>query len=158
LKGRDYIEKLLADMEIRGLLGEGSEPIGFLYQISTRRTLGIKLEESIKEIENGISIIEDREKEERNHLFKRTNIEERIEDAYALISSASHLSTYTATQLLSILRLASAERLIHIPLEKIDILLFLIRPTAIQFFSGRKMKVEERDKQRANLLREIILF
>jgi protein arginine kinase len=157
LKGRDYIEKLLADMEIRGLLGEGSEPIGFLYQISTRKTLGIKFEKSFKEIEEAVSIIEKEEREEREILFKRTNIEERIENAYARLSSASHLSTYTATQLLSILRLASAERLIPIPMEKIDILLFLIRPTAIQFFSGRKMKVEERDKERANLLRKNIL-
>jgi protein-arginine kinase len=43
-------------------------------------------------------------------------------------------------------------------MEKIDILLFLIRPTAIQFFSGRKMKVEERDKERANLLRENLIL
>ncbi|MBC7329671.1 hypothetical protein H5T88_04850 [bacterium] len=158
LRGRNYIENLLADMEIRGLLGEGSEPMGFLYQISTRRTLGIKLEESLKEIETAISILDEKEREERELLLKRTTIKERIEDAYARLSSASHFSTYTATQLLSILRLASAEDIIPIPMEKIDILLFLIRPTTIQFFFGRKMKVEERDKQRANLLRDNLLF
>jgi len=159
LKGRDYIEKeLLPNIEVRGLLGEGSKPIGFLYQISTRRTMGIKLEESIKEMEKAIFILEEKEREERKLLLKKTNIGEKIEDAYAQLSSASHLSTYTATQLLSLLRLASAEKIIPIPLQKIDVLIFLIRPTAIQFFSRRKMKVEERDRQRANLLRENLVL
>ena len=155
LKGRNYIEKeLLPNMEVRGLLGEGSEPIGFLYQISTKKTLGIKLETSVKEIKDAISILEEKERGERKLLLRKTNIVEKIEDAYALLSSTSHFSTYTATQLLSLLRLASAEEIVSIPLQKIDVLLFLVRPTAIQFLLGRKMKVEERDKQRANLLRE----
>ncbi|MGB9877666.1 MAG: hypothetical protein ACPLPS_07855 [bacterium] len=157
LKGRDYIEKeLLPEMEIRGLLGEGSEPIGFLFQVSTKKSIGIKKEESVQEMEKAISLLEEKEREERKLLLKKTDMEKKIEDAYALLRSASHLSTYTATQLLSFLRLASAEGILPFPLQKIDILLFLIRPTVLQFLQGEKLKLEERDRRRAVLLRETL--
>lgn len=154
-KGRDFIEKqLLPNMEIRGLLGEGSTPLGFFFQISTRKTLGISELESLEEINSAMRILEEREMEERDSLFKGDAIIEKIEDAYAHLRSTTSLSTYSATQLLSLLRLASARGIIPISLEKIDALLFLIRPTTLQFLKGRKMKIEERDKERARLIRE----
>ncbi|MGC8843786.1 MAG: hypothetical protein ACP5QS_07585, partial [bacterium] len=57
---------------------------------------------------------------------------------------------------LSFLRLASAEGILPFPLQKIDILLFLIRPTVLQFLQGEKLKLEERDRRRAVLLRETL--
>lgn len=157
LKGREFIEEqLLPDMEIRGLLGEGSTPLGFFFQISTKKTLGVTAEKSLREMVSTMRIIEERETSERDKLFKREAFIDEIEDAYAQLRSATSLSTYSATQLLSLLRLASARGIIPIPLDIIDLLLFLIRPTAIQFLKGQKMKIEERDKERAKLIKETL--
>lgn len=156
LKGREFIEKLLLpNMEIRGLLGEGSQPLGFFFQISTKKTMGTSEEESLKEMESAMQVLEESESRERDRLFKRNEIMDEIEKAYAILTCSSLVSTYTATKLLSLLRIASTRGILPLPLERIDLLLFLIRPTAIQFLRGRKMKIEERDRERAILLREV---
>lgn len=154
---REFIQgQLLPHMEVRGFLGEGSEPLGFFYQISTRKISGISEEESLEEMRDALRILEEREEEEREALFKTSDIVDKIEDVYAYLRSAASLSTYSATQLLSILRLASARGIIAIPLERIDLLLFLIRPTAIQFLKKGKLKIEERDRERARLVQEAL--
>lgn len=157
LKGRDFIDDvLLPNMEIRGFLGEGSKPLGFFFQISTKKTRETSEEGSLREMNSAMQILEKREFEARERLFKGSEIMDEIENAYALLTCSPLVSTYTATKLLSLIRIASARGIIPIPLEKIDLLLFLIRPTAIQFLRGRKMKIEERDRERAIILREVL--
>ncbi|MBC7327570.1 hypothetical protein H5T87_05600 [bacterium] len=152
-RGRKFVEGILCpDIEVRGLFGEGSEPLGYFYQIANRRTFRIS-EEILSSMTKVISLLQEKELEERERILRNSNIIEKIEEAYAHLCSSVSLSTYSAIQLLSLIRLASAQRIIPISLEVIDILLFLIRPTVLQFYLGKKLKIRERDRERANLIK-----
>lgn len=155
-KGREGIgRELFSPLEIRGLLGEGSEAVGFFFQISNES--GYMNKEEIQEsMGKALRRLGERELEEREILFSKSDIVEKISLAYARLLSAESLSTYTATQLIGLIRLGSAMGILDIPLGVLDKLLFLIRPTLLQYREGRKLKIAERDRVRARMVKEVI--
>ena len=157
----DQIRRMLTAMGsfglvVRGLYGEGTEVVGNIYQLSNQVTLGPSEEEIISHLENITRQIIAQEREAREALRQRGDIEDRLYRSYGNswpmpAPSAPH----EAMELLSDVRLGIDMGLFKgLAPTILQELLVLIRPAHLQKMVGRKMDAGERDRQRAALIRE----
>ena len=146
-------------MTLRGIYGEGTEPMGHIFQISNQVTLG----KSEPEILNALKKITAQVIENENFLRekvlseKRLEMEDEIYRAYGTLAYARKLSSKEAMERLSAVRLGYMSGVLTLP--KPDITLYQvmmdIQPGGLQARSGRDMDDGERDVYRATYLREI---
>ncbi len=155
--GRVIEEVSKIGLTVRGIYGEGSEAMGNLFQLSNQITLGLSEEEIIDKLEKiALRVIEEEELT-RKHLFKTKGIE--LEDslwrAYGILKNARLISSKEAMELLSKVRMGVDIGLLpSIDKYKFNELLIKIRPAHLQLSVGRELSPEERDKIRADLIRE----
>ena len=145
-------------LAVRGLYGEGTEPIGDLFQISNQTTLGKSEEQIVGEFRDQIvpGIIE-YERRARDALLKnrRVALEDRICRALAVLRSARLISSEETMYLLSQARLGlSLELADGISFETINELSLLTQPAHLQKLFEREMSPGERGEARAKLVRE----
>ncbi|MEO0083651.1 MAG: protein arginine kinase [candidate division WOR-3 bacterium] len=158
------IEKVLRAIwhigySVRGFYGEGTETRGYFFQISNTVTLGVSEQEIIEGIEKVSNQIIDYEKRARDFLLKntKTEIEDKIYRAYAILKSARLISSEEALNLLATVRLGIATGVItNLPLNEINKIMLLIRPANLQIFYNQEMAPHERDEKRAALIRELL--
>ncbi|NLN17205.1 MAG: protein arginine kinase [Firmicutes bacterium] len=158
----DQIRRMLTAMGsfglvVRGLYGEGTEVVGNIYQLSNQVTLGPSEEEIISHLENITRQIIAQEREAREALRQRGDIEDRLYRSYGILAHARSISSHEAMELLSDVRLGIDMGLFKgLAPTILQELLVLIRPAHLQKMVGRKMDAGERDRQRAALIRERI--
>lgn len=145
---------------IRGFFGEGSEGFGYLYQISNQVTIGQRERDILKNLEEMIKMVINKEKEARIHLFKARPDEMRdlIFRAYGTMKYAQLLTSKEAMSLLSYMRLGLAEKMKFqdkITYKALNSLIVLEQPGALQLYFKEEMSPGERDKKRPILFREI---
>ena len=163
VKQLDQIQGVLrnAGSTIRGFFGEGSEGIGYLYQISNQVTIGQRERDILKNLEATIEMVIAKEKEARIYLFKTRpdEMKDLIHRAYGTVKYAQLLTSKEAMSLLSYLRLGLAERMEFqnkITYKAINSLIALEQPGALQLYFKEEMSPGERDKKRPILFREIL--
>lgn len=144
-------------LTVRGLYGEGSQATGNLFQISNQVTLGVDEEEVLAHLSNVAKQIIDQERELRENI--RRSQGERLRDqvgrAYGLLRYAHVISTEEALSLLSQVRLGVDLKLIEgLDARQLNQLLVLIQPAFLQKVMGREMTAEERDIERARIIRQ----
>lgn len=144
-------------IEIRGLYGEGTEADGCLYQISNRITMGLSENEIIEKLKNVVKQISDAEQKARDILMKESagELEDKLWRSYGVLKYARKISSAEAKALLSDVMLGENLGILNIkgtmsPLEG------MIRSTPSMISAGKEMTPEERDRARAELLRENI--
>jgi protein arginine kinase len=155
------VEKILrgalqVGLAVRGLFGEGTETRGNLFQISNQVSLGKSEEEIVGELGKITRDVIGFEHRARDYLFEklRTEIEDKVFRAEAILNSARLLSTAEATNLLGLLRLGVATGLLSKPsLRAINELLVLSRPANLQVYYDEEMTPPDRDARRAELVR-----
>lgn len=161
----NQIEKLLIGISqlgvaVRGVYGEGTKSMGHLYQISNQGTLGASEETLIDKISQIVAQIVEKEERMRLHL-KKNNLYE-IEDdcyrAYGLLTNARRMPTEEAMKLLSLLKLGKEMEIIDYAKDK-DIykLMVKIQPNNILSSSGTELTAKERDRMRAEIIRNELL-
>ncbi len=161
----NQIEKLLIGISqlgvaVRGVYGEGTKSMGHLYQISNQGTLGASEETLIDKISQIVAQIVEKEERMRAHL-KKNNLYE-IEDdcyrAYGLLTNARRMSTEEAMKLLSLLKLGKEMEIIDKAKDK-DIyrLMVKIQPNNILSSTDTELTTKERDKMRAEIIRNELL-
>ncbi len=144
-------------LTVRGIYGEGTEALGNLFQLSNQVTLGPSEEEIIDKLEKiALRVIEEEELS-RKQLFKVKGV--RLEDslwrAYGILKNARIMSSKEAMELLSQVRMGVDMGILpSIDKRKFNELLISIRPAHLQLSAKRELAPEERDKIRADLLRE----
>ena len=79
-------------LTIRGEVGEGSKPLGYIYQVSNAISMGITEKETISAVESAVKRIVELEKEERMKLAKDLETRDLCTRAFGIISCASLLS------------------------------------------------------------------
>jgi len=156
------IEKVLRGilqigLTVRGLYGEGTETKGNLFQISNQQSLGRTELEIIEIIKKAVEKIISYERKARDYLLRNTRIE--IEDkvwrAQAILANARIITSEEAMKLLTVLRMGVALGIVtNISLRTINELLILTKPANLQIYYNKEMPAEERDEQRATLIRE----
>jgi len=144
-------------LAVRGLYGEGTEPVGNFYQVSNQITLG-QSEEDIYHYLHTIS-----EQIERQEILLRerlladmpNQLEDKIGRAYGLLSHARLIGSDEALKLLSMVRLGVDLKIIKdISVFALNQLMVAIRPAHLQKIGGQTMDVLQRDVLRAAVIQE----
>lgn len=140
-------------LTVRGLYGEGSKAYGSLYQISNQVTLGISEEEIITKLENIAGQIETHEKEARAELVKNESLADKLWRSYGTLKFARSVSSSEAKALLSDVILGESLGIIESD-GKMPLMQLMVETEPALIMTGKNMPPEERDRKRAELLRE----
>jgi len=142
---------------LRGIYGEGTAPMGSIYQISNQNTLGKSEEEIMIGLKNITENVIKQEQESLNKLMetKRGYLEDKIYRAYGIITNSRSISAKEAMELLSDLRLGYMTGILEKPkpAKQIYQIMMEIQPGHLQRRAGEEMTDTERDIARAKYLR-----
>lgn len=144
-------------LAVRGLYGEGSQPVGNFFQISNQITLG----QTEEEICNYLQTVTEQVVEQENLLRKKLQremkyqLEDKIGRAYGILSNARVIASDEALTLLSAVRLGVDMHLLEgISLSSLNELIVAVRPAHLQKLGGREMETVERDIIRAAVIKD----
>ncbi len=146
-------------MTLRGIYGEGSEPLGGIYQISNQVTLGKSEEEIIEALKNVTNQIVEQENELRKGVLKERKIdfEDKIFRSYGILSNCRKISSKEAMQLLSDLRLGIMTGILTLENDvSIHRIMMNIQPGNLIKYMNKNGSPDERDIQRAKYIRETL--
>lgn len=144
-------------VEVRGLYGEGTEADGNLYQISNRITMGLSEEEIIERIKKVVLQVSEAESKARDILNKQygESSADRFYRAYGTLKYARSMTSSEAKALLSEVMLGKNMGIIKEE-GKLSPLECMICSTPSMISRGKELSPTERDKARAEYLRENI--
>ncbi len=165
LKMTQEIEKVFRaakDMHlaVRGLYGEGSEPIGDFFQLSNQITLGKTEEEVIESlVAHAVEPIVEYEKRARHKLMqeKQDALDDKIFRAKGILSTARLISSEEALYMLSFVRLGiHLGRIQDIELSTVNRLFLLTQPAHLQNLYQETYDASHRDHARAEYIRKAL--
>ncbi len=145
-------------MTLRGIYGEGSEPLGSIYQISNQVTLGKSEKEIIEALKNVTNQIIEQEKELRENVLQnqRIDFEDKVFRSYGILTNCKKISSNEAMKLLSDLRLGFMTGVFDFKKPKTNIysIMMNIQPGNLIKYMNKNGTSEERDIQRAKYIKE----
>lgn len=144
-------------LTVRGIYGEGTEAFGGIFQLSNQVSLGLTEEDILGKIKGITLQIVEQESNARKDLKKGAKLQiiDRIYRAFGILKNAYLISSQEALELLSMLRLGvDMEILPSMPMSLLNELIILTRAASLQKYYSRKFAHVQRDKARAELLRE----
>lgn len=158
----ENINKVIASagslgIEVRGLYGEGTKAYGSLYQISNRVTLGMSEEQSLEKLKNIVGQIVEMETKARKALTDNSAdaLSDKLYRSYGTLKYARSISSSEAKSLLSDVMLG--QNLGILPKEgKITPLECMVITEPALLCGGKELSPAERDKKRAELIRNNI--
>lgn len=140
---------------IRGAYGEDSEARGAMYQISNQVTLGISEKAAVENLKSITEQLMNSELKTRESMMQSFEYQDKIGRSYGILITARLISHNEAVKLLSNLRMGICEGLIDsVDLETVDSLMLKIQPASLMRLKGTRLSPEERDRVRAQLIRE----
>jgi protein arginine kinase len=143
-------------LTVRGIYGEGSDIIGNFFQVSNSITLGLSEEDTVKNLEGHVRKVLEFEKKARSVLLKkaRSLLEDKIWRAYGILRTARLVTSKEAMGLISAVRLGIGLGIItDCSLATLNELFIMIQPMHLQKLQDQVLKVEERDRARADYIR-----
>ncbi len=147
------LEKL--GLAVRGLLGEGTDAHGNMYQVSNQQTLGDSEERLIDHLLDVVAEVIRHEQNARARLAERGphHLADTVARARGLLLNCRILATQEALDLLSDLRLGVELGLVgNLKTERINELVLLTQPGHLQKLAGKVLSPEERDVFRAQVV------
>lgn len=144
-------------LAVRGYFGEGTEPIGNIYQISNQITLGRSEEEIIDHLNSVVQQVIGHERRAREHLSRqmKAQLEDRVGRAYGILTGARILPSDEAMRLLSDVRLGVELGILRtVEARTLNELMVASRPAFLQKLAGKELSPFERDLRRASLIRQ----
>lgn len=143
-------------LAVRGLWGEGTDAAGNMFQVSNQITLGEKEADIIKNLEQIVMevVVHEENARERLKQERETLVRDHVGRAYGILTQAHILSSKEALDLLSGLRLGIDLGILQsIDWSHLNELLILTQPGHLQMVHGCTLKARQRDKARAELVR-----
>ncbi len=141
-------------LTIRGAYGEGSAPMGDLYQLSNQVTLGISEKAAIENLKTIVLQLAAQERAARTELLKNIETEDLIYRAYGVLKSARLLNTKEFMQLISKVRMGAVGGVLQIDPKVINEMMVSLQPAGLNAQAGKVLDARERDEMRAKLVRE----
>ena len=141
-------------LTIRGAYGEGMSAMGDLYQLSNQVSLGISEKSAIDNLKTITLQLAAQERAAREEASKSIETEDAVFRAYGILKSARILSTKEPMSLISKVRLGAVLGMIKTDLKTINELMVSMQPATINAFVGKTLSLEERDVERAKIVRE----
>ena len=142
-------------LAVRGLLGEGTEAHGNMYQVSNQQTLGESEEEIIDQLIEVVHEVIWHEQNARSRLEEKESqrLVDTVARARGLLLNCRILSSQEALDLLSDMRLGVEIGLIgKLEIERINEIMLLTQPGHLQKMAGRVLSPDERDALRAQVV------
>jgi len=130
---------------------------GNLFQISNQTTLGQTEEEITSGLESITRQLVDQERDAEKTLLRdaRTELEDRVWRAWAVITHARMLNSSEMMNLFSVVGLGVGLAVLpEVPRSTLNELLILTQPAHLQKAGGGTLSAEERDVRRAQVFRE----
>jgi len=144
---------------LRGLYGEGTAPMGSIYQISNQTTLGKSEDDIIQGLQNVTNTVIEHENQAMEKMLSthRGDTENTIYRAYGNLAYSRKITAKEAMDMLSLVRLGYMVGLLDKPKPNKQIyqIMMEIQPGHLMRIAGYEMNEAERDTARANYLREI---
>jgi len=140
----------------RGLYGEGTQATGNFFQISNQVSLGHSEEEIIDNINSLIRQIVEQENQARQMMLNRNRamLEDRINRSFGILKSAHIISSQETIELLSMVRMGCDLGLIkEMNPRRINELFIITQPAHLQKIENKRLSTQERDSQRAEIIR-----
>lgn len=136
---------------IRGIYGEGSEPVGAIYQLSNQVTLGLSEQSAIANLKSIAGQLIAQERAARAELVKTVETQDQIFRSIGILKSARVLSSDEFMRLISYVRMGVAtELLTGISYDTINSLIVQVQPATMML--TKKMTTAERDALRASIV------
>lgn len=142
---------------VRGLFGEGTQPLGDFYQISNQVSLGKSEKDIIGEMRRVIPEVLKFERSWRYKLMEDEpkKLEDKVWRAYGILKNARKITTEEAIEYLSALRLGSNLNIIRtVPISVVNQLFITTQPSHLQKIAKKTLAAADRDVMRADLIRE----
>lgn len=145
-------------MTIRGSYGEESRAKSDIYQISNNQTLGMTETEIVANLENITKKVVEQERLARKYLTKNSDeLEDKVYRSYGVLTNARKLSSEECDSLLSDVKLGTDLGIIsELNDKKVKELILDTKPASLQKRVGKLLEAKERDKQRAQTVRDIV--
>ncbi len=147
------------NLAVRGLYGEGSQPVGDFFQISNQVTLGRSEEELLKQVGDVVPTIIQFERKARDFLIKEgyENLLDQVNRAYGILKACRTISSEETLHLLSRVRMGVNMGLIRdVPLGVLNKLIIYTQPAHLQKLQGEELDSAARNVQRARYLRKLL--
>jgi len=143
---------------VRGVYGEGSEALGYMYQISNQGCLGLSEQEIIEKVEEFAIKIATEELELQNRLFAsdEDGTMDSIMRSLGVLSNAHLLPSSEAVELLSWLKLGDCLGVLKFKPRALDDLFFIIQPATLTTKNEQANDIRTRDKMRAKTIRDAL--
>ena len=149
------LEKL--GLSVRGLLGEGTEAQGNMYQVSNQHTLGEGEEQIIDDLLVLIDEVIEHEQNARQRIAEKhpKRLADTVGRARGILLNCRILSSRESVNLLSDVRLGVEMGLIGgLKIAQLNEIMLLTQPGHLQKQTGRVLSPDERDELRAQVVRE----
>jgi len=143
-------------LTIRGAYSDSGKAMGDIYQLSNQVSLGISEESAIENLKTITLQLATKERDARDEMAKSIVTEDMVFRAYGTLKSARILNTEEFMNLISKVRLGAVTGLLKTNLATINELMVSMQPATINAFVGRTLTAEERDIERAKIVRERI--
>lgn len=144
-------------LNIRGLFGEGSQPVGSFFQISNMSSFGQSEGEIIEEMNKFLDALIKFERRTRQHILKtsKTILEDRISRSLGILKYAKQISLEESIELLSVLRFGIYTELIsNISNDIFNELFLFTQPAHLQKYYQVQLPEQQINIKRAEFFRE----
>lgn len=143
-------------LTIRGAYGEGTAPMGDLYQVSNQVTLGISEKAAMENLKTIVLQIAAQERAARTEMLKTTETQDLVYRAYGILKSARLLDTREFMELISRVRFGAVGGLLPLDAKVPNALMIAMQPANLNARAGKNLSARERDELRAKLVREAL--
>jgi len=147
-------------LAVRGLYGEGSRALGDFYQVSNQVTLGRSERQILDDVATAVARLLSWEREVREALLSgepQTRTLDRIHRSLGVLERARILTSEEALNCLSAVRFGVEQgQLEGLDLQCLNRALLLCQPAHLQRVAKQRLSPDERDRQRAELLRRVL--
>lgn len=156
------MEKLLQSLSrlnfaVRGFFGEGTQPVGDLFQVSNQVTLGKSEGEILEEMKRIVPDLIGWERTWRRKLMEDqpNRLKDKVWRAFGILRHAYTISSEETLELISALRLGANIGIIDgIKPELINEMFIFSQPAHLQKSANRVLEPAERDALRASYVRQ----
>ncbi|MCA8942570.1 MAG: protein arginine kinase [Planctomycetes bacterium] len=147
-------------LAVRGLYGEGSRALGDFYQVSNQVTLGRSDEQIVEDVRVAVARIIAWEREVRAALLDgdaRARTLDRVFRSLGVLQNARILTSDECLGCLSAVRFGVVQGLLpDLTVEQVNRVLMHAQPGHLQQFANAELTAVERDRRRADSVREIL--
>lgn len=150
----------IKQVNLRGVFGEGSQPIGSFFQVSNMSSFGQSEGEIINDMTKFLEEIIKYERKLRYNILKNSKeyLEDRIYRAFGVLKYARQISLEESLELLSVIRLGIYTEMIStISIDLFNELFLFTQPAHLQKYYKKHLSEKEINIKRAEFFKEKLL-